>query len=106
MKKNCYFVSKNDAAWKSAQEYCKEEQGSLLVLDNTSQLHISELFTLKGDHWIGLRKVSDEWMWTNGSIYTGTVNYDGPQMDCAYLNGETGALECSSQRPWICKKSL
>ncbi|CAI9601287.1 unnamed protein product [Staurois parvus] len=104
--RTCYFVSKNATVWKSAQEYCKEEGGSLLVMDNTSQRHIEELFTLKEDHWIGLRKVNEEWKWIDGSVYTGQVKHDVPQMDCAYFNGGIGALECSSQRSWICMKSL
>ncbi|XP_040204156.1 killer cell lectin-like receptor subfamily G member 1 [Rana temporaria] len=105
----CYFVSKNSTIWKESRQYCEKEGGSLLILNDTVQQQIEELVLLRNDHWIGLQKDpgSQEWKWVNGSIYSGSVR-DGKdlRMNCAYINDGIGALDCSSQRPWICMKAL
>lgn len=105
----CYFVSKNSTIWSESHQYCEKEGGSLLILNDTVQQQIEELVLLRHDHWIGLQKDSGskEWKWVNGSIYRGSVRGgDDPRMNCAYINGGIGALDCSSARAWICMKSL
>ncbi|KAM5165044.1 killer cell lectin-like receptor subfamily G member 1 [Mantella aurantiaca] len=105
----CYFVSKKSAVWKESREYCEKHGGSLLILNQTVGQQIEELFSLQQDHWIGLEKDLGikEWRWVNGSVHRDLVRYgDNLQLNCAYINGDIGALDCSSPRRWICMKSL
>ncbi|XP_072263388.1 C-type lectin domain family 2 member B-like [Pyxicephalus adspersus] len=105
----CYFLSNNFNVWKQSQTYCKNEGGSLLIINDTVLLHIKELFNLNKDYWIGLTKDhgSGEWKWVNGSVYMDTVMFGkDSHLNCGYINGDIGALDCSSQRPWICMKSI
>ncbi|XP_040282972.1 C-type lectin domain family 2 member B-like [Bufo bufo] len=102
----CYFMSLETNNWKSSLEFCRSEGGTLLTTDDETQEDIKTLSNLTGDYWVGLKKEGGEWKQMDGSVWTGPIEYDGPQLSCCVLDsGKYLAFACSTHRPWICVKS-
>ncbi|XP_044144919.1 killer cell lectin-like receptor subfamily G member 1 isoform X2 [Bufo gargarizans] len=102
----CYFISRETNDWNSRLEFCRSEGGTLLTMDNETQEDIKTLSNLTGEYWVGLKKEGGEWKQMDGSVWTGPIEYDGPQLSCCVLDsGRYLAFACSTHRPWICVKS-
>ncbi|XP_075716899.1 C-type lectin domain family 2 member B-like [Rhinoderma darwinii] len=107
----CFFISRDTNDWKSSLEFCQTEGGggTLLTVDEETQNELKSLHDLSGDYWVGLRKDagSGEWRQLDGSVWTGPIESDAPQMNCSFVDsGKYRALDCSTSRRWICVKSL
>ncbi|XP_040204160.1 C-type lectin domain family 2 member D-like isoform X2 [Rana temporaria] len=102
----CYYLSDNRRAWNASEEFCNSHGASLLVIMDNTKKDLDKLNT-HGDFWIGLRRDQNKWKWVDGTDYDGKVEgyQNGRQLHCAHRNEGIGALDCSTQRLFICSKT-
>ncbi|XP_069506600.1 uncharacterized protein [Ambystoma mexicanum] len=66
----CYFFSEVDANWDAAKQACASWNSSLAVIDNQREMDFVMRYKGERDHWIGLRRDSDQpWKWVNGTEF-------------------------------------
>ncbi|XP_068135067.1 snaclec trimecetin subunit beta-like [Hyperolius riggenbachi] len=112
---NCYFLSEQKMNWTASEAFCKTRGGSLMVINNNRTKSDFQVLTLKwlngDDFCVGLRRdpSQNKWIWLDDTDCVDKVDYyqPGGKLDCAYLSdGKIRALDCSTQRPFICQCSL
>ncbi|XP_069830242.1 killer cell lectin-like receptor subfamily G member 1 isoform X2 [Dendropsophus ebraccatus] len=103
----CYYFSGERKTWNQSQEFCSRHGSTLAILMDRSIEKTIRRYRETVNYWIGLH-MNDEgqWMWVNGSLYDGSVENQGNQLRCAFLNSHLGALHCSTGRQWICVKDV
>ncbi|KAM4042697.1 killer cell lectin-like receptor subfamily B member 1B allele C [Anomaloglossus baeobatrachus] len=105
----CYFVAQETNMWNSSLHFCKTHGGTLLTPGDETQ-EVRSFYNLgRDDYWIGLRKDTDsgKWRQLDNSEWTSPVEHDNSKVNCCCINlGKNLALDCSTERRWICVKPL
>ncbi|XP_073451687.1 uncharacterized protein [Aquarana catesbeiana] len=112
-KGKCYYFSKEQDTWKNSQNFCQLQNSSLVIIDSEKELRVLNDHRGKGNHWIGLSRVENVWVWTNNTPYSETIfnitRLDLPpgHSEHVFLNHE-GVISGSGedQNKWICYKKL
>ncbi|KAM4694078.1 C-type lectin domain family 2 member L-like isoform 1-T2 [Discoglossus pictus] len=103
--RTCYFFSETEQDWKSSRDFCKEKGGALAGLNDFKIKKAVDKWK-RYVSWVGLKKNSEgTWMWLDGSpLGDQRVANDGDGLNCAYMDSQLGALDCSTRRSWVCTK--
>ncbi|XP_069506587.1 C-type lectin domain family 2 member D-like [Ambystoma mexicanum] len=98
----CYYFSEEEANWDAAKHACASFNSSLAVIDNQREMDFVMRYKGKRDHWIGLRRDSDQpWKWVNGTEFSNWFTIRD-YSECAFLNHLARSSECYSKMNWIC----
>ncbi|XP_072279207.1 C-type lectin domain family 2 member A-like [Pyxicephalus adspersus] len=107
-KNKCYYFSDNYRSWDKSLEFCKSQNSSLAIIDNTEELAFLNRFKGIGNHWIGLSRKEDDsgWVWTNGTLYFEDIfqiERLAGNLERVYLNhdGVKSNIE-KGEKKWIC----
>ncbi|XP_054706946.1 uncharacterized protein LOC129216754 [Uloborus diversus] len=111
--------------WQKAADYCREDGGSLVVIQNKETQNFVRLIVLelKMNVWIGLhdKAMESHYEWADGSAVSYTNWHPGEPSgrklqneDCVEMTflpntGESGQwndLSCDSHLPFICQKDI
>ncbi|XP_075451003.1 killer cell lectin-like receptor subfamily G member 1 [Ascaphus truei] len=105
-KGKCYYFSDTRGDWESSRKFCISQNATLVMLKDKNVKACVQRYKENYYYWIGLMKDGKgNWLWLDGSPMTDDyIEYDGPQLNCAYLNSRLGALDCTTHRHWICVK--
>ena len=70
MSEQRYYASDDQTTWDNGQLACKTMGGSLVsIYDESEMKRISSLLAY-GDYWIGLKRIGQAFVWTDGSSST------------------------------------
>uniref|UniRef100_A0A3P9PU33 C-type lectin domain-containing protein n=1 Tax=Poecilia reticulata TaxID=8081 RepID=A0A3P9PU33_POERE len=58
---SCYFLSDFWWTWDESRRYCWDMSADLIIINNLQEL---------SDHWLGLYRSGNDWVWIDGRIDT------------------------------------
>ncbi|XP_075770299.1 C-type lectin domain family 2 member B-like isoform X1 [Pelodiscus sinensis] len=101
----CYYFSDAEGTWNSSQSFCSSFNASLAGIDTEKDLMFIMRYKGISEHWIGLKRVSDQsWQWVNSKQFNNLFPVRG-KGDCVYLSDSFATSSwCHTQRYWICSK--
>ncbi|XP_069506609.1 C-type lectin domain family 2 member D3-like [Ambystoma mexicanum] len=100
-----YFFSEAEANWTDAEHACASLHSSLAVIDNQREMDFVMRYKGEIDHWIGLRRDSDQpWRWVNGTEFSNWFEIRD-YSECAFLNTFARSSGCHSKMNWICTRT-
>lgn len=112
-KDKCYYFSKDIDTWENSQNFCQLYNSSLVIIDDENELEVLNDNRGRGNHWIGLSRVENGWVWTNKTPYLETIFEIGRleispgHSERVFLNHK-GVKSRSGDdlNKWICYKKL
>ncbi|XP_024114249.1 C-type lectin domain family 12 member B isoform X1 [Oryzias melastigma] len=121
---NCYLFTKDEyfknwKTWKKSQEFCKEKNADLVVIETLEEQEFiinntSQYDSSKHGYWIGLSKTdsSGAWVWVNGGNFTmmlWATEEPGYTQACALSKPQADPAaswdkaSCTMRNRWICE---
>ncbi|CAL8384873.1 unnamed protein product [Gadus morhua 'NCC'] len=116
-KLNCYRVVERPETWERAQQACAAQGGNLASIDMSyDQAFVSGVVLQgRGDAWIGLRRKSASYTWTDGwpVLFTqwgpGEPSFRPGEgcvsMHSSLYHGTWNDTRCDDAKPYVCKIS-
>ncbi|XP_037702406.1 oxidized low-density lipoprotein receptor 1 isoform X2 [Choloepus didactylus] len=113
---NCYQFSSSPSSWEKSQESCRSLDAQLLKINSSADLEFIQQASAHSSFpfWMGLslRKLSNSWLWEDGSPWMsslfklrGAVSQMYPSGTCAYIQrGVAYAESCNLSAFCICQK--
>ncbi|XP_051984765.1 C-type mannose receptor 2-like [Xyrauchen texanus] len=109
-----HFYISLQLPWNQAQIYCRSNYADLSTINSQTEydIFLIDKGSSNEDSWIGLSRYGNEWNWSDGSQYNGTINmWKNGQPDnkntnnCVKLhNGQWEQNDCSQQKQFYCYK--
>ncbi|XP_030053360.1 C-type lectin lectoxin-Thr1 [Microcaecilia unicolor] len=107
---SCYFFSTDTQTWEGAKQFCSSKGSHLLILKENELTYLLEYID-SYHYWIGLKKDTKGWTWTDGNTVKfskwapGEPNGGNNQNICVEMhpNGNWNDHDCSAKRNWICE---
>uniref|UniRef100_A0A7N6B9I9 C-type lectin domain-containing protein n=1 Tax=Anabas testudineus TaxID=64144 RepID=A0A7N6B9I9_ANATE len=113
LQKKIYFSVSNKATWSEAHSYCMEHYTDLATFQTKNELDTLEsLLGLDTVYWIGLQKVNNVWIWSDGQEVTFTQwSREEPKKngndDCAVMRGGSWYdASCNVNVAFLCYEPL
>ncbi|NXX77317.1 CLC2E protein, partial [Urocolius indicus] len=100
----CYYFSEAEGNWTTSHENCKALGASLALISTVDELAFIKRYKGEANHWFGLRKENQNWLWVDGTTFDSwfEVRGGGP---CAYLNQERiSSSLCHTKKNWLCSR--
>ncbi|XP_028664798.1 early activation antigen CD69-like [Erpetoichthys calabaricus] len=109
--KSYFFGNLRKRGWELAEEFCKKNNASLLIIDEKDELDFISNKSIR-TAWVGLRQESHKkWFWTNGAmlnaiLFPGGVTQEKDKNECAnVMHNKLFAAPCKSASLWICERN-
>lgn len=106
----CLFFSDEEKNWTSARGECAEMGGQLGILGEEAVWKFVMRFKGGADHWCGLRRVNQRYMWVNNRTFVENKRIGlkiGGDEDCIYVSKEQLlASRCHIPIRFICTKII
>ena len=110
---NRYHISTNTASWQDARIKCQIMGGDLVNLNTRIEFIEFGFMLTENKYWIGLKRESSEWQWTDGSTIGAFTDWKpgspvGSKGACGHLNMHSGAYRwdnvgCGALLNYVCE---
>ncbi|XP_077327855.1 uncharacterized protein LOC143962515 [Lithobates pipiens] len=118
---SCYYKSTKAEPLNFAKEDCEKNKAHLVIINGEDEMNFLRGFSENQYWWIGLRRVSGTWEWSDGTSYemtpkfwgkgqpnnSSTKDHTGGQ-DCVQFSNEKGwdDRHCALKYKYICEKEI
>nr|XP_021327240.1 C-type lectin domain family 10 member A isoform X2 [Danio rerio] len=120
-KSSCFFFSETQVSWSEARDYCKQQEASLLkIQDDNEEWSFLKNHTIPKHYWVGLTdQNTGQWRWVDETPYSINKerwNQGQPDdwknhglgeegEDCGHISytGKLNDIHCSTKIRFICR---